>query len=562
MPSNAKNILATVAWLLTSVAGLPMMRSPALIFSGRSNNVERRRFRLRKYQQSERNHRCNERRKLCAPLNLNALSPSVAPANTPLANASPSPSAKHSLHLLSLPPMDDSFSLPGESLVRECWRWKDSALGDGRDYFVPRPRTLKAFHSLFVGMEITVLFDNDRSNDYVVDHPDRPSEVMLKFSSSKGGQPAAEVRLMNDASVAYGDTQQSSKESFSEKFVIEECAALSNCARLDVILVLATTQRMAEKINDAFMPNATEIAVIAARYAVAYHLQQQISSQRSKNSSLLEQTGLASWLDLPGAINFEKEATPNIPEKDQCAEIYQLAQRLASMEGARSISTHLSLIAGGLAPRPNRPDREVIFRPYSSRDAHILLQLKRTVEVVSALNPGDLVSVRREGEAKTGGRGRIKTLLDGALSAGKGARNEEVVSEIKRLREYGSDGTPPAALANIAAEAAIQRAVKPAVATCVARLAAMETDTAERISRLRRRVGDIVNSLEDERGSADTENKNRIRLKKMANRLLHEPTMQLREGRLSEGEIDDVVKRIEEQLIHRSCAVGHRSESI
>ena len=49
----------------------------------------------------------------------------------------------------------------------------------------------------------------------------------------------------------------------------------------------------------------------------------------------------------------------------------QLGERLTSMEGAYEISNHLCLIAvaGGLAPRPNRPDREVIFRPYSSRDA-------------------------------------------------------------------------------------------------------------------------------------------------------------------------------------------------
>ena len=47
----------------------------------------------------------------------------------------------------------------------------------------------------------------------------------------------------------------------------------------------------------------------------------------------------------------------------------QLGERLTSMEGAYEISNHLCLIAGGLAPRPSRPDREVIFRPYSSRDA-------------------------------------------------------------------------------------------------------------------------------------------------------------------------------------------------
>jgi len=54
-----------------------------------------------------------------------------------------------------------------------------------------------------------------------------------------------------------------------------------------------------------------------------------------------------------------------------------------------------------------------------------------------------LCSDNRDG----GGRGRIKTVIDGALSAGKAARNERVVPEIKKLKVYGSDGTPPSSLA-------------------------------------------------------------------------------------------------------------------
>jgi len=41
-------------------------------------------------------------------------------------------------------------------------------------------------------------------------------------------------------------------------------------------------------------------------------------------------------------------------------------------------------------------------------------------------------------------------------------------------------------------QAAIERAVKPTVAICVTKLTAMETDTAEQISQLRRRVDEIV----------------------------------------------------------------------
>ena len=56
-----------------------------------------------------------------------------------------------------------------------------------------------------------------------------------------------------------------------------------------------------------------------------------------------------------------------------------------------------------------------------------------------------------------GGRGRIKTLLDGALSAGKAVRNEKVVPEIKKLKEYGDDGSPPAELVSTVAEVSEMR---------------------------------------------------------------------------------------------------------
>ena len=75
------------------------------------------------------------------------------------------------------------------------------------------------------------------------------------------------------------------------------------------------------------------------------------------------------------------------------------------------------------------------------------------MEVVSVLNAGDdLISNQEVRKTNVGsGRGRIKTLLNGALTAGKAARNEEVVPVIKKLKEYGSDGTPPFVLANTVA---------------------------------------------------------------------------------------------------------------
>lgn len=87
-------------------------------------------------------------------------------------------------------------------------------------------------------------------------------------------------------------------------------------------------------------------------------------------------------------------------------------------------------------------------------------------------------------------------------------------------------------------KAAIERAIKPSVATSVSKLMAMESDTTSQIASMRQRVSDIVSSLDSSTKKLNT----------MANRLLHEPTMRLREGKLSRTDVDEVVRRIEKQL--------------
>ena len=100
-------------------------------------------------------------------------------------------------------------------------------------------------------------------------------------------------------------------------------------------------------------------------------------------------------------------------------------------------------------------------------------------------------------------------------------------------------------------QAARERAVEVSVAACVARLMAMETDTAEQISRLRRRVNEIVASLGHTGGGYD-------RLQKEANKLFHAPTLQLREGSLSGEEIEAVAMTIEKKLISVSTSIEQR----
>ena len=93
-------------------------------------------------------------------------------------------------------------------------------------------------------------------------------------------------------------------------------------------------------------------------------------------------------------------------------------------------------------------------------------------------------------------------------------------------------------MASFVAEAAIEKAVKPSVVACVAKLSAQEGDTATQITAMRQRIKDIVVTLGDEKS-----------LHKVANRLLHKPTMQIRERKLTQDDIEDLVRTIEKQLI-------------
>ena len=315
------------------------------------------------------------------------------------------------------------------------------------DYFVPRPKSLKAFQSLFVGMEICI------HGDWILQNNNTQEETIFCYNNMTLKQPQSS----DVASLVVEQQLLSSKQfqsgSVSNEYIIEECVTLSNCARFEMLVVLKSkNEQYTSHTTPAASSNIeSKMAETASKLCVAYQLFRQ--TENYQTDTFLQRSGLASWIDLPNVIlktNGNDVSPPNTISMDQSKAITQLEQRLTCINGHRPISNHLSLIASGLAPRTNRPDREVIFRPYSSRDAHILLQLKRTAEVISVH------------DTQQGGRSRgqiIKTLLDCALSAGKAARNERIVPDIRQLKQFGSDGTPPVALANIVAAVSRQVSV-------------------------------------------------------------------------------------------------------
>lgn len=328
-------------------------------------------------------------------------------------------------------PTENSFSKP----VKDVWRWKDSILGDGRDFFVPKPQTLTAL------------------NEYLL----------------------------------------------RECPTIQECSVLSNCARFEIIVwtdhqysdTAATESLLSEQISRCLV---AQVKSYQNRPFAA--LQDQLTRFDSPR-----------WID----ANAAPETT---------ADVARYLPSVAS--GVASVAHHLSLIAAGMARRPNRPDRPVPFRPFSSRDAHILLQLKRT-------------PMSRSNE---GGSNNIQLLLNAALSAGKAARDEQKVPALSALRPYGSGGKytmeAPAELEEAAVDAALQYAIKPAVQACVHKLRAVEM--ANDVARLRRETQNLATS------SKET---------KWLRKQLHEPTMQLRRG---VGDIDAIVTELKEKLEEQRVA--------
>ena len=245
---------------------------------------------------------------------------------------------RHTTHLFSLQwTPDERISKP----VRDLWKWKDRVLGDGRDFFVPKPKTIKALQS------------------YLLEHT--PS--------------------------------------------MHSCSIISNCARFEILCSVVATDNNDDD-DDSLLHEICRCLVA----------QQTSKNQNQQPSSMAL---LTQSLDWPGLVLLDVNTSPRDCGIDKTSEASnELTKHWTHIRGSREISLHLSLIAAGMASRPKRPDRPTVFRPFSSRDAHILLQLKRTKEVAVGKHP--------------------QRLLEYALRAGKASRNPQAVPALQLLKPYGT----------------------------------------------------------------------------------------------------------------------------
>lgn len=345
----------------------------------------------------------------------------------------------YSVYLFSLQ-WSGSDGRPFSKTTQDVWRWKDAVLGDGRDFFVPKPATLSALQS-----------------------------VLLDCG-------------------------------------VDECVVLSNCARFEILVVQ----------NDG-MEQCDELV-----QAISQALVNQVQSyQHRKQQNPFWALELA--MDSPGAIDTKTQVRKE--KVDLVAK--ELSGYWVVLSGPCLIANHLCTVAAGMAERPSRPDRLVPFRPFSSRDGHILLQLKRTSEIA-----------QRAG-SRTGLASVAVEILQHALKAGKGVRNPEKVPELCELQAYGTGDTkyssePPRDVTERVAKAAMDRVIVPTVRDALQSLVVAKRATS--IADFRRQAEALATNADE-----------------MAwiRQCIHEPTMYMRNEIVDAEYVSTLLRTLEEELAVR-----------
>lgn len=326
------------------------------------------------------------------------------------------------IHLLSLQYTPAETEIPGafSPTVTSIWRWKDTVLGNGQDFFIPKPKTLRAL----------------------------------------------QAKLLSQG--------------------LEEVVVISNCARLELLVVSEM--------------DPTELISHELLRQVAYHQQNPYRIPLSLG-----------W-DEPMAIDGSSVMNSSSAPNDS---IHELKKYWTYLRDPIDIARHLCLVAAGMAQRPRRPGRPVPFRPFSSRDAHILLQLKRTLDNC----PGKFTSM----------------LIKGALEAGKAVRNERVVPELARLRPFGSHSeAAPARVQDQVKQAAIEKGIDPATEKIVDRISVLCDEVrSERIYFFRTSAEALA---------VDSRERAWIRAR------IHNPTMRMRAGEAVD--VNTILCRLRSELEH------------
>lgn len=410
-------------------------------------------------------------------------------------------------------------------------RWKCYVLGDGGVYFDQRPKSLL------------------RLNQQLLD------------------EIAKELQSLSNATLKVAPSINSNNINQQEKIIqsVEiECAVISTCKRFEILITMETETKSSidnNKLNNNNKHKEDRIDTIKS--IIASYLTEQIINQRRK----LKLLGIIPFLTLP----LDKPSRiKNLPsnylfaqQKKQQKEKYNeleetIKEEITIVNGTQNVSKRLIQLASGLLDRP-------IFRPFSSRDSHIMFQLKKTSEgsqrrqllfsneyskqqhpSYDSTNDYELTSEETHNTAYGNNHKKLencrtkysKIIFDVALQGGKAARSPKVVPVLNQLREESSGADGPPQLSAKAAESAMILAVTPTVISCVERFRALEAT--DRIVALRNDARKIANRKGIDIEKGDDDNAKTIR------KLLHEPLSNLRRG--NSIDIDAVLSQIDEQI--------------
>ena len=409
-------------------------------------------------------------------------------------------------------------------------RWKYYVLGDGGVYFDQRPKSLS------------------RLNQQLLD----------VISKELGPQINSTIK----AATSINSNIILPQEELFQNMEIE-CAVISTCKRFEILITMEV--EVESSINNN---NCTNIEkqhrIDIIKSIIASYFAKQITLQRRKLKLLGVIPFLAFPRDRPSRIKTISSNNSLIQQRQQQNEMYNelketIHEQIIIVNGIQNVTKRLIQLASGLLDRP-------IFRPFSSRDSHIMFQLKKT----SDSSQRRQFSYSKEEEHQSNndtnddeltnedmGPNRAiivthrnnhnnhrncctkysKILFDAALQGGKAARSPKVVPILNQLKEESKGADGPPQLSAKAAESAMILAVTPTVISCVERFKAMEAT--DRIVALRNDAKKIAvgKGIDIEKGTDDGA--------KLIRKLLHEPVTNLRRG--NSIDVDVILSQIDDQ---------------
>lgn len=415
---------------------------------------------------------------------------------------------------------DKTSNYKNKYLTTYLKNWKYYILGDGGVYFDQRPKTLIKLNQLILD-EIIQSYNNNHEYD------------KTKTSNNKNVQV--------------------------------ECAVISTCKRFEILITIESNHKKDKECTSAVI-NTTRKRTFRQekderefiKSIIVSFITKQILCHRYKlrlQSWIPLLTLLVLPLDRPSRLQSINRRTREVIERSistrttstggnsrgriihQYDELKQsLDNEINIIHGRYDVTNRLIHLASGLLDRPK-------FRPFSSRDSHIMSQLKRTLDAsqrcsftlplgVSRNTNMDEIHLPSKSVVYNNSK-YTKILLDSALQGGKAARSPKVVPILDQLRDESNGADGPIKLSARAAEDAKLLALAPTLHSCLERIKAME-------------ASDLIASLYDD--ARDIANGRGIDMDKdegkSIRQMLHKPATDLRLGNVVDvGKILDDIDR-------------------